>query len=188
MTSRLDRRARLALTRCRGFNLVELLVTIAVATILLTLGVPSLKATIDNSRAATQTNELLASIHLARSESIKTGRRVVLCKSDDATSCATDGGYDQGWVVFVDLDHDAALDSGESILRVHGPIGGSHGFSGDGDVASYIAFTSDGFARKTDGSMQSGQLTLDLCRPGSGKPKIVIKPTGRTGVETEACS
>ncbi|MBK5940600.1 GspH/FimT family pseudopilin [Halochromatium roseum] len=175
-------------SRQQGFNLLELMMTLSVATILLTIGVPSLQATIQNGRAATQINDLLASIRLARSESVKTGRRVVLCKSDDEASCTTSGGYDQGWLVFVDLDQDATLDPVEPVLRVQGPLSGDQVLSGTSGVDNYIAFTSDGFARLIDGSMQSGTLTLDLCLPGRGKRAIVIKPTGRTGVETVEAS
>lgn len=171
-----------------GFSLVELMATLSVVTILLTLGAPSLQTMIENNRIATQTNELLAAIHLARSESVKTGRRVVLCKSSDLASCAASGGYEQGWVVFVDADNDAAVDAGERILRVHGPLSGNHSVTGATDVASYIAFSSDGFARRTNGALQSGTLTLDLCSNRSEKNSIVIKPTGRTGVEKVSCS
>lgn len=171
-----------------GFNLIELMVTLSVATILMTMGVPSMQAAIESGRVSSQINDLLASIQLARSESVKTGRRVVLCKSTDMASCASDGGYDQGWIVFVDLDNDATVDTGEPIVRVHGPLAGDHSFAGSDDVTQYVAFTSDGFARTIDGSMQSGTLTLDICRGDLGRRAIVVKPTGRTGVETVGCS
>ncbi|WP_462321244.1 GspH/FimT family protein [Halochromatium sp.] len=125
---------------------------------------------------------------LRAAQSVKTGRPVVLRKSADLASCTESGSYEQGWIVFVDTDNDAVVDLSEHILRVQGPLAGEHRLVGTTDVATYIAFSSDGFARQTDGSLQSGTLTLDLCHNRSEKNTIVIKPTGRTGVEKVSCS
>lgn len=55
----------------RGFTLIELIVAIAVAAILLTVAVPSMKNLIRNNRVTGQTNELVAMINFARSEAIR---------------------------------------------------------------------------------------------------------------------
>ena len=59
-----------------GFTLIELMVTVAVLAIVLSLGVPSYRALIINNRLTAQANALVASINLARSEAIKRGVRV----------------------------------------------------------------------------------------------------------------
>lgn len=54
-----------------GFTLVELLVTIAVAAILLTLAVPSLTELIKNNQITSQNNELVAMLNFAKSQSVR---------------------------------------------------------------------------------------------------------------------
>ncbi|PKM34904.1 MAG: general secretion pathway protein GspH, partial [Gammaproteobacteria bacterium HGW-Gammaproteobacteria-10] len=51
-----------------GFTLIELMMTIAIGAIILTLGIPSFMETIRSNRLTTRTNELLTSLNLARSE------------------------------------------------------------------------------------------------------------------------
>ena len=61
-----------------GFTLVELLITIAVAAILLTIGVPSFQYAMQSSRIATQTNELVTGLQTARGEAVRRNREVTL--------------------------------------------------------------------------------------------------------------
>lgn len=57
--------------RAHGFTLIELLVTLAVIIIMATVAVPSFRHTMHDQRVVADYNELLAGLHLARSEAIK---------------------------------------------------------------------------------------------------------------------
>ena len=72
-----------------GFTLIELMVTIAIAAILLGIAIPSFTDTIASNRLTTSANELVTALNLARSESVKRGVRTTLCKSTDGSSCVT---------------------------------------------------------------------------------------------------
>ena len=61
---------------CRGFTLLELMVTVAVAAILATVAVPGFRDLIQNNRVTTQTNELVTALNFARTEAVKRGRPV----------------------------------------------------------------------------------------------------------------
>jgi type IV fimbrial biogenesis protein FimT len=109
-----------------AFTLVELLAVMAVAAVLLTIGVPSLRVLIQNSRLVTEVNGIVAHINLARSEAIKRRATVSLCHSADANAeepaCAADqtdwaGGKGSGLLVFVDDNGDGVLDAGETLIR-----------------------------------------------------------------------
>ncbi len=78
-------------TRDAGFTLLELIVTIAVASIILGIAVPSFRAMSINNRLATQANDIVGAINLARSEAIKRNRSVSLCRVRDGndTTCET---------------------------------------------------------------------------------------------------
>jgi type IV fimbrial biogenesis protein FimT len=102
----------------KGVTLIELMVALTVASILLGAAIPSFRQTIINSRLSTIANEFISSINYIRSEAIKAGRSVTLCKSTDGSSCSTSNTvyWDSGWIAWVDLDADGAVDTNE-ILR-----------------------------------------------------------------------
>lgn len=103
-----------------GFTLIELMTTLSVAAILLSIAVPSFRESIIRSRLTTMTNEFVTAINFARSEAIKIGHSVTLCKSEDGSSCSTDNTvyWENGWIVFADTNANGSLDSGETLLRV----------------------------------------------------------------------
>lgn len=85
----------------RGFTLIEMMVTIAVMAILLSLAVPSFRESALTSQLRSASTELLSAANLARSESVKRRATVNLCVSNsDQTACGA-GGWHQGWIVMV---------------------------------------------------------------------------------------
>ena len=84
----------------RGFTLVELMITLVLMAILLSLGLPSFSTFIVSQRAKGAAFDLESSIYMARSEAIKRGRTVTLAKADAAPS----GDWSQGWTVQTVLD------------------------------------------------------------------------------------
>ncbi|HFQ91317.1 MAG TPA: prepilin-type N-terminal cleavage/methylation domain-containing protein, partial [Chromatiales bacterium] len=54
--------------RHTGFTLVELLMTLIIVSIVVSLGAPALTDMIRSNRLTTQTNELVTALNLARSE------------------------------------------------------------------------------------------------------------------------
>jgi len=98
-----------------GFTLVELMMTIAIAMILMTIAVPSFTIMINNSKITSKTNEFISSLNLARSEALKRSNNVSICKSNDDFS-ACDGSADdsfskKGWLVFSDCNANGTLDT-----------------------------------------------------------------------------
>lgn len=165
----------LAQKRQTGFTLVELLVTMAVAAILLAVAVPSFRSTILSNRLTSTTNDLVGTLAQARSEAIKRGTRVTVCMSADGASCATTGTWAQGWISFVDVTRSsgaaAAVDNPdpsnpvEPVLTVTQRAPSSAIVVADADVSQYVSFSSDGTARLMSGASQAG--TLRICEPSS---------------------
>lgn len=105
----------------KGFTLIELMMTLAVAAIILTIAVPSFRTFTQNSRLTKQVNLLAASIAAARGEAAKRGARVVVCQSNAPTAstpaCSgTAGTWSSGWVVFVDSDNDLTVDAATDVV------------------------------------------------------------------------
>lgn len=72
---------RSAQHRSDGFTLVELMVTLAVAAILLGIAVPSFRDMLERNRIAAQSNELLGGLQTARSEAIRKNATHRFCSS-----------------------------------------------------------------------------------------------------------
>lgn len=93
------RQASYRSARSAGFTLIELMVTIAIAAVLLMIAIPSFQGVALTSQLRTLSNDLLASARVARSEAIKRNTVVTLCPSADGQACANGGGWEQGWII-----------------------------------------------------------------------------------------
>lgn len=100
----------------RGLTLIEVMVTMAVAVILITVAIPNFSGMMKSNKLTTTVNELVYALNIARSEALKTGGASV-CTSDDQATC-TASTWDQGWIVFNDLNGDCSVDAGEALVRV----------------------------------------------------------------------
>lgn len=145
-----------------GFTLLELMITIAVLGILLGVGVPSFMGVIHTNRLATSTNELVTALHAVRTEAIKRGHRVTLCKSPDGNACTTNGNWSQGWIIFDDPNHNASVDTGETILRVGQAAPAGITITGNDSVTNYASYASDSTAKLTTGAFQAGAIRIRM--------------------------
>ena len=84
--------------RLYGFTLVELMVTLAVLAIGAAIAYPSFQGVLRSNRVATATNDLIASLSLARSEAIRGSRDSGVCPSSDGTEC--EGNWEAGVMVW----------------------------------------------------------------------------------------
>ncbi|MDQ3267651.1 MAG: GspH/FimT family pseudopilin [Pseudomonadota bacterium] len=166
-----------------GLTLIELLVTIAILAILLSIAVPSFITFVQNSRLIGQTNDLVTSLNYARSEAIKRGVRVSVCSrlSDTACSGATVSNWDAGWLVFVNPNNNAVADSGETVLQVRQPL--ENGNTLRTAARQRVTYQSSGFSGNAD--------TFRLCdsRGTASGRAIMVSLQGRvsTSPGTTAC-
>lgn len=106
----------------KGFTLLELIITLAVAGILMGLAAPSFTTIIKNNRLIAHNNELLTALSLAKSEALKRGQSVSVCKRNIAgNACDSTKTWSDGWLVFSDQDGDGVVDGGDNdeIIRVY---------------------------------------------------------------------
>ena len=153
----------------QGYTLIELMVLVAVIAIVLAVGAPRLSVFFDGNRMVSNTNALVSAIQIARSEAIKRGNRVTLCKSanaDAATpSCTTAGDWDQGWVVYSEEDNNIgqynSSSDGDVLRRQVGVEGASTTITTpDASIANYVSFTSRGVPKTASGAAQSGLFRI----------------------------
>ena len=168
-----------------GFSLVELLVVATIAAVLLAITVPSMGAMLNSQRTTSLTHTFLASLHLARSEAIKRNGRAVMCKSATGQQCATAGGWEQGWIVFHDVNNNAQIDPDELIIQHQGPAAAGLRLRGNAPVASYVSYSAVGTAKLMSGAFQAGTFTLcpAVVANGADVRLVVLGGPGRPRVQ-----
>lgn len=156
-----------------GFTLVELMVTIAVAAILISIAVPSMTDATLSGKLSASANDLVAGVAVGRSEAIKRNAVASMCVSSDGSSCGS-GGWEQGWIIL----------SGSTVIQKHDAA--PNGFKVTSS-ATRIDFQPSGVG--------STQATLTVCRAtpsvGSQERVVTVSATGRAYVSkttTGSCS
>jgi len=186
--SALDSKAN-GFTKKSGFSLVELLITISIAVILLSLAAPSFTSFINSNRLATASDELIISLSYARSEALKRRTTTTLCaKSTAGTLCDTTGiaeDYATGWLVFLDCNNnnaydtalvcdtngDGTLDSPDELLRITDAIEGDITISGDAQHTANIQFG-------LSGQVLQGAATFDIQSDGTTVRTLEVNRSG----------
>lgn len=188
-------------TVAKGFTLLELMLTVTVAGIILGLGAPNMADFIRNSRMTSSANDVLAALHMARTEAVKRRAWTVMCMSPDPTAdtptCTAAG---TGWIVFVDdadptdsdtNDGNLVVDTGEQILLRHETAPDTIALTTAPNAnRGYIAFTSSGFSRAVGAGTPLTSIRLCDSRgntaiygvDNSAARAITISQTGRPQV------
>ena len=137
-----------------GLSLVELLSTISIVAVINALAGPTLGETFKRNELRSQAERVMTTLNLARSEAVKRNQPVSICRSADGESCT--GGWQEGWIVFSNLDADNVLDVGtDQIIRVYEGLSGGHAFESSVGTDAMTYFS--------DGSFASGSATVRLC-------------------------
>ncbi len=159
-------------SKIKAFTIIELMITLSVAAILMAIAAPSFVNIINNNRLTTQINKLQAFLSTARSEAIKRGGSVTVCRSNNDQSGCGDN-WSNGWLLFVDNDGDGAFEAGDEILRVHEALSGNNTLTNN-NSNTRITYSANGLA--------SGfGSTFSLCdeRGTTSAKGLVISMTGR---------
>lgn len=167
-----------------GFTLIELMVSIAVAAILLALAVPSFNDALLGSKLTGYANNMVGSAILARGEAIKRNAIVSVCASSNSSTCASSGGWEQGWIVACTTSDNVNCDpAGTNWLIFQRMPALASGFKMT-DAGSKIRLD---FQPSGVGSTQA-QITVCRATPTVGPQERVISigATGNTSVARTA--
>jgi len=159
-----------------GFTLLELLITVAIISIVMAIAVPSMTTFTQNDRLTTNINTLIGHLAYARSEAVKRNQQVSICSSNNATTC-TGGNWQDGWIVYIDADGDNSFTAGEEVLRAQQALEGANTLTTA--IGTQLTYDYRGFVN----AASVGSFQLCDGRSGPHGKTIRISTTGRVRIE-----
>mgnify|MGYP003573137783 FL=1 len=159
----------------RGMTAIEVLIGIAVLTILALLAIPASSILIERHHLKSASSNLVDGIYLAKREAEMRASTVRVCPSDNGKSCRVDGDWSQGWLVFSDGNADGMVQDIEVIEAYDAP-GGHLRIVASGAAQTAAAFNSAGLVR--DNGSASGEFVLCPGDSRSGSRVIFIQSDG----------
>jgi type IV fimbrial biogenesis protein FimT len=167
-----------------GVTLLELLIALMFLALLMGMGVGSFKPLLQKIRLQSQAEDLLAGLFLARSEAIKRGMRVTACVSSDGMHCLSKADWDQGWLIFEDVDGNAIRADSEALIQVHAAMPPTIKASGNSPVSRYVSYAPTGRSLYVSGAFQAGTITLcAVSEQSSNAWDLVINAVGKPRLE-----
>jgi len=167
----------------RGYTLLELLVSMAVAGVVLAFAVPGMVTMVQNGRESAQVSSLIYSLDLARSEAIKRDSWVQVCATSDGKTCDPNATtWNNGWLVVNAPSQTAAYPA----LLVMPALAGGNTLTasqktGGGAVVSSVPAVVQFEGNGTLSSVLPMTVTFQLCdsRGGSFARSVSVKQLGR---------
>lgn len=171
--------------KSKGFTLPELIVTMAIAGILLAVAVPTFQQTMRVNKLVGDTNRIVGLMNFTKSTAITRNTVVSICAGSNGVC---NNNWNDGIIVFVDTNGNCVVDPAQrdTIVRVPEGLLKDHRVSG----ASCISFTALGviFSQQSPQSQQQRQQlsqTISICNPNLTTENIrdiVIEFVGRYSV------
>lgn len=164
--------------RKNGYSLLELLITLLILGVLLSLAFPSFQQQIQRTRLLTETDLLQQGILFARTNAISLNQRVTM---------AHKGSWASGWDIFVDANNNGRLDEGERIILTQSKelIARIHTSS---PVDNYVSFTGTGQSHwatgRANGGFQAGTFTI--CMEETKSTQLILARGGRVRLVKES--
>lgn len=145
----------------RGFSLIELLISISIVGLLLGVGFPGYRDYTERQRAVSLANQIVADIHLARGEALRSEGEVSMVPAGAS--------WMDGWQIVVNQGGKTRL------LASRDPVEGVRVSSGGESVAGIVFSPLGGL------EAPSGGMELEVCSSsdGLGRPwRVVVNGAG----------
>ncbi len=153
------------------------MIAMAIVAILLSTGVPAIKNYTWNLRLHTALDSLQTDLNLARAHAISHNTAMVVCPADHADDCSGTPRWQEGWIVFTDLNQDHHRQSGEAVVKHGGAV--EFVDISSSRSRSYLRFY-------PNGSAPGSNVSILFCDKRGARygAKIVVSNSGRIRAET----
>ena len=163
---------------------MELMVVLALAAVILGIGVPNFRDFQLNNRLTVAANDVLGMVLNSRGEALRRQAIVSMCSSPAPNDADATCGGGSGWIVFEDTDGDCVRDGGEELITATAV---------DTDVnvtanSNCLSFATNGFKRVVAGQPTTAHMLYcdargNTARNAGGTDStargIEVLPTGR---------
>ena len=155
-------------SQIHGYTLIELLVTLAVFSILALNVFPNLSSLLAQERSIVLTNNLAGALAYARSESVTKNIMIITCQSNNGSECNRSGNWHNGWIIFTDINNNKQREPEETLLRVYPSVnnGTQAIFNGALNRDHYLQYKPSGRAYPNGSFL--------ICNPNIGIGKALI--------------
>ena len=137
----------------KGFTLLELMVTIGVLAILVSMALPSYRSFMERQKIRSAVNEWQSAYYFAQREAMRLKQSVTFCGSADGEKCAsTADDFSEGWIVFHKDSENKNIILQDKVFKKN-----EFSISANGNT-----FKKDGFKFMANGRLGSGTATITV--------------------------
>lgn len=158
-----------------GVTLVEMMITLAIAAILLTLVAPNVQSILTRNKITAELNEMSGLLRFARFTAIDQQINTIACPTTNFTACSND--WNSAKMVFIDANGNNAKDAAEPILASSQAISSTNSVT---STANSIQFL--------DSGVTVAASTILLCpntKDAEFARALFVTLQGRTRVSTD---
>ncbi|WP_277589643.1 GspH/FimT family pseudopilin [Pseudomonas chlororaphis] len=160
----------------KGFGLIEIIVGLALASLLMLLASTSFGELFQSTRRLDAAQMLASGIRNARTEAILRQQRTVIHGLNDDWS--------QGWRIILDISGEGSQDSDNPVLlerRGDARVA----IVGNRPVEHFVRFSGLGDPQLPSGAFQAGTLHICAADPGTSQHQVVLSRSGRVSLRSD---
>ena len=163
----------------QGLTLVELMISIAIVSIMLTAVGPNIQSILISNRITADVNNLSSVMRYARHAAVNDQTQTVVCPTSDYADCESD--WKLAKMVFVDSNGNGSRDETETLAVSSDPIAETNRIIG---ISGAFTFAADGSAQG-----QTSTSTITLCHEDNDAKfasALLITTFGKITVSTDS--